>query len=143
MADDCVFCQIVAGKIPASVVYEDERMLAFMDLHQLNPGHLLVIPKGHIPTLDQLPVNLAGPLLQTVVLLTRAVQLSIKPDGINIWQSNGEAAGQEVLHVHFHIVPRFVDDGLRQIYAVAPPVTPRSELDQLAAQIRAELPGMS
>jgi histidine triad (HIT) family protein len=139
LEDGCVFCQIVTGTLPASRVYEDEATLAFMDLHQSNLGHILVIPKAHIPTLDLLPAALGAALMNTVVLLTGALRHSLAPDGINLWQSNGIAAGQEVFHLHFHIFPRFTGDGHMRVYLTAPTETPRQELDRLSARIRAAL----
>lgn len=136
----CIFCAIVAGQAPASVVYEDDLTLAFLDLRQELPGHVLIVPKQHIVTLDQLPAKLAGPLLATVVQMTALVQRVLQPDGVNIWQSNGVAAGQEVFHVHFHVFPRKLHDGQIRIYPSRPGQPPRSELDALAARLRAGLP---
>jgi histidine triad (HIT) family protein len=138
--EGCVFCQITAGNLPASRVYEDEATLAFMDLRQSNLGHILVIPRAHIPTLDLLPAAIGAALMNTVVLLTGALRHSLAPDGINLWQSNGIAAGQEVFHVHFHIFPRFTDDGHMRVYPTSPAEPPRQELDRLAARVRAGLP---
>jgi histidine triad (HIT) family protein len=140
METDCVFCRIVARELPASVVAEDDWTLSFMDLRQSNPGHILVIPKAHIPTVDLLPPDLAGPTLRAVARATGALRHGLAPDGINIWQSNGVAAGQEVFHVHFHIFPRHAGDGHMRVYPAFPPETPRAELDRLAARLRAALP---
>ncbi len=140
MEADCVFCRIVAGELPASIADEDEATLAFMDLRQSNPGHILVIPKAHVPMLDLLPPDLVGPLLRAVARATGALRHGLAPDGINLWQSNGIAAGQEVFHVHFHIFPRFVDDGHMHVYPTLPTETPRAELDRLAARLRAAAP---
>ncbi len=137
MDADCVFCRIIGRQVTASRVYEDDATLAFIDLRQPNPGHVLVVPKVHVPTLDQLPLEVAARLMQTVVLMTGAVQRSFALDGINIWQSNGAAAGQEVFHVHMHVFPRRAGDGCLRIYPEAPPTPARTELDRLAAQLRA------
>ncbi len=138
---DCVFCRIVERRVAASRVYEDDATLAFVDLRQPNPGHVLVVPKAHVPALDQLPLDVAARLMRTVVLMTGAVRRSFAPDGINIWQSNGAAAGQEVFHVHLHVFPRRAGDGCLRIYPEAPATPPRAELDRLAAQLRAAIAG--
>jgi histidine triad (HIT) family protein len=135
--DGCIFCAIVAGREPASRVYEDADTLAFMNLRQANPGHVLVIPKGHVSTIDQLPLTLAATLAQTVVRVSRAIQAAFAPDGLSVWQSNGVAAGQEIFHVHVHVFSRRAGDGFLAVYPALPPVIPRPELDQLAAQLRA------
>jgi histidine triad (HIT) family protein len=136
----CVFCDIVGGTSEASRVYEDDTTLAFMNIKQLSDGHVLVIPKQHIETVDQLPLALAGALFQTTVTIARAVQQTFQPEGMNVWQSNGSAAGQEVPHVHVHIFPRRHDDrfsGFR--YETMPPLVERARLDVLALQIRHQI----
>jgi histidine triad (HIT) family protein len=136
----CIFCDIVCGKLPASVVYEDEDTLAFMDLHQAHPGHVLIIPKKHVETIDQLTPNLASALFPVVVLLSRAVKAAFKPDGLSVFQSNGQAAMQEIPHVHIHIIPRYYHDGIMRFYTKgAPTITERENLDKWAAQIRDQL----
>ena len=137
---ECVFCAIVAGREPASRVYEDAATLAFMNLRQANPGHVLVIPKAHVVTVDQLPLDLAAALGQAVVRVSRAIQCCFAPDGLSVWQSNGVAAGQEIFHVHVHLFPRRVGDGCLAVYPALPPVVARAELDHLAARLQAALP---
>jgi histidine triad (HIT) family protein len=133
----CIFCDIAEGKAPASIVYKDEVCIAFMDLHQVNPGHVLVIPQHHIVTIDQLSPNLTATLFQVVVKLTQAVKKAFSPDGITILQSNGKAAFQEVPHLHIHIMPRMHHDGLVRFYTKgAPTVSSRIELDDMARKIR-------
>lgn len=133
----CVFCDIVQGLSEASRVYEGQVTLAFMDPHQLNDGHVLIIPKQHFETIDQVPLEIAGALFMTAVIVTRAVQQTFILDGLNIWQSNGAAAGQEVPHVHLHVFPRKVDDGFGAFAYPAPPQnTERPRLDELAQRIR-------
>jgi histidine triad (HIT) family protein len=133
----CVFCDIVAGESPARRVYEDEHSLAFMNLRQANPGHVLVIPRKHIPTVFELDAETAGYLFQTVAVVARAVKRCFDPEGLTIWQSNGTTAAQEVFHVHIHLLPRMTDDGIIGFYPNGiPPIQPRIELDALAARIR-------
>lgn len=140
MSEDCIFCQIVAGDIPARTVYEDDDVLAFLDVNPLSKGHTLVIPKNHHATVNELPAELADALFGTVARLTDDVESAVDADGSNIGFNNGEAAGQEVPHVHGHIVPRFDDDGGRPIHAVAGtrPDLSDDDLDDVASAIRAE-----
>ena len=111
-SSECVFCRIAAGSIPANVVYEDDQVLAFLDIGPLAPGHLLLIPKRHYNVIDELPPDVAmalGAVLPRLVAAARSVTGS---DAFNILQNNGRAAGQEVGHVHVHIIPRTDGDGL-------------------------------
>ena len=139
----CVFCEIVAGREAASRVYEDDAALAFMNLRQANPGHVLVIPKAHLATLDQLTPDLAARLFQAVVLVTRAVRRSFGPDGLSIWQTNGVAAGQEIAHLHVHVFPRRAGDGFLRVYPELPACEERATLDHLAGQLRAAIPALT
>jgi histidine triad (HIT) family protein len=139
----CVFCRIIERELPASVVYEDDATLAFLDLRQPSAAHVLVVPKVHVETIFDLEPELAARLMQTVVLTAPAVRESLGPAGVNIWQSNGHAAGQEVPHVHVHVLTREVGDGLFPVYSRRPPMPPRDALDQLAVTIRAGFSGLS
>lgn len=132
----CLFCKIVARTEPASIVYDDATTLAFINIRQGNAGHVLVIPKPHFETIDQLPLDLAGDVFKTVVRVSQAIKQTIHPDGMNLWQSNGEGAGQEIPHVHIHLFPRMNGDDRVQFYKVFPPHAERDYLDQLAEQIR-------
>ncbi len=133
---NCIFCAIAARSEPASRVYEDEATLAFMNLRQANQGHVLVIPKAHVATFDQLPLDVAARLGQTAVRVSQAVRRCFAPDGLSLWQSNGVAAGQEIFHVHVHVFPRWTGDGFLNIYPALPPTVAREELERLAAQLR-------
>ena len=108
----CVFCKIARGQIPCHSVYEDEQVLAFLDIGPLAPGHLLVIPKNHYGTMDELPAAEAQALGAVLPRLTSAVRGVTGAAGINILQNNGRVAGQEVDHVHIHLIPRRDQDGL-------------------------------
>lgn len=135
---DCVFCGIAAGTIDASVVHADEETVAFLDLRQPTwprGGAVLVVPRVHVEQVDQLPPDLAGAVMRTVVRVAGAVRKALAPEGISVWSSNGHAAGQEVPHVHIHVIGRFVDDGLLRVYAERPPYPNRAALDQLATRI--------
>lgn len=109
---DCVFCKIVAGEIPCTKVFEDDLVLSFMDICPLNKGHLLVIPKDHYENILDIPPDIYGRLAYTICRIARAVQDSLSPDGMNVMQLNGRAGNQVVPHVHLHLVPRWMGDGL-------------------------------
>jgi histidine triad (HIT) family protein len=138
-----VFCDIIQGTAPASKVYADDRVVAFMDIQPVNMGHVLVIPRTHAPCLAEIEKEVGGHLFQVGMELAGAVRRAgVRCEGVNLFLADGEAAGQEVFHVHLHVIPRFRGDGfgLRfgPDYAHLPP---RSALDQVAAGIRQALEG--
>lgn len=135
----CTFCQIIAGDLPVSIVYEDNVTLAFMNIRQANPGHVLVIPKAHIETIDRLDDFMAGRLFQVAARMAGAIQESLRPEGLSIFQANGEASWQEIPHVHLHLLPRRKGDGLLRYYPQLPPACPRAELDRLAKTIASKI----
>lgn len=107
MADsDCIFCKIVAGEIPSTKVFEDDRFLAFMDINPVTKGHCLIIPKEHHQDLFAMPENLLGDLLVAAQKLGRAVVQGMQAQGLNLIQSNGRAANQIIDHFHMHLIPR-------------------------------------
>ena len=132
-----IFSQIVAGDIPARTVYEDEDTLAFLDVNPLAPGHTLVIPKTEYERLNDMPEDEAGALYSVIHRLVPAVEAAVDADATTVAFNNGEAAGQEVPHVHCHIVPRFDGDGGGPIHMVAGerPSLADDELDTIAADI--------
>jgi len=109
---DCIFCKIIAGDIPSHKVYEDEHVFAFLDIGPLSEGHTLIIPKQHAETLDQLSDEAAAACGLACKRIGAAVASATGCAGWNILQNNGEVAGQEVMHVHFHLIPRAEGDGL-------------------------------
>lgn len=109
---DCIFCKIIAGEIPCDRIYETDAILAFLDIAPINKGHALVIPKQHHATLFDLPSELGSELVRGLRKVGRAVMEATGADGINVGMNNFEAAGQLVFHAHFHVIPRFRDDGL-------------------------------
>jgi len=113
MENDCIFCKIVNGEIPCSKVYEDEKILAFLDISPVNKGHTLVVPKKHYKTLLDMPDNLLADLIKVTKKISKAVIKAARTDGFNIGQNNGKTAGQLVPHFHLHIIPRKEDDGLK------------------------------
>ena len=104
--ENCIFCKIAAGDIPSAKVYEDDLCLAFMDVGPLCEGHVLLIPKDHHQTLDTMDSDEAGRMLSKLPSLVGAVQAVTGCEGVNVLQNNGKVAGQVVMHVHFHIIPR-------------------------------------
>ena len=140
--DGCAFCAILAGRLPASLVHEDGQVIAFMDLRQAVPGHVLVVPRQHVDTLFDLDEDTAAHLMRIAVRIARAADLAFAPDGLNLWQSNRAAGGQEVPHVHLHVQPRMSGDGLLRIYPEgAPTPTPFATLGRMAAELRIALAG--
>jgi histidine triad (HIT) family protein len=110
---DCIFCKIVKGEIPAVKVYEDERVLAFMDINPLNEGHTLVIPKRHAETIFEIDPDDLAAVIKVAQKVANAIQKALNPDGLTIIQLNKKAAGQVVPHLHIHLVPRWENDGLK------------------------------
>lgn len=109
---DCIFCKIVSGQIPSVKVFENDSVLAFLDVGPISDGHTLVIPKQHCGRLDQTSPDTVSEIAQVLVKLARAVQKAVNADGYNVLCNNGVAAGQVVEHLHFHIIPRRVNDGV-------------------------------
>lgn len=108
--EDCIFCKIIDRKAHSTIVYEDKVSLAFLDHFPLNSGHTLVVPKKHYATMQEMPSEDVGRLFVSVAKVMRGVHEATRADGINIGQSNGVAASQEVFHMHVHIIPRFNND---------------------------------
>lgn len=108
---DCIFCKIVAKEIPATIVCEDDDVLVFMDIGPIIKGHVLVIPKQHFDPVTETPDELLAKLHLTAKRIAQAQMNGLGADGVNIMQNNGTAAGQEVAHIHVHVIPRFSDDG--------------------------------
>lgn len=109
---NCIFCAIVDGVIPAAKVYEDDQILAFMDINPANPGHLLVIPKRHYRNIFDIDVEMAGKIMRVGTRLAGVVKTALNPDGLNLLQSSESAAFQTVFHFHLHLIPRWEDDSL-------------------------------
>ncbi len=130
-----VFARIVAGEIPCQSVFENEHVLAFLDIRPLADGHTLVIPKQEVAHLDQLAPDVAAELGRALALVARKVVQATGAAGYNVLLNNGRVAGQEVEHVHFHIIPRREGDGLG--YRWRPQERTAAELEALAARIRA------
>jgi len=134
---DCVFCKIVAKQIPATVVHEDEHTLAFMDIGQVNPGHVLVAVKKHAENIFALDDAQAAAVFRAAATVARAIRGAFEPPGLSVYQANGAAAGQTVMHLHIHLVPRHDGDGMALAWPVKNP--PRERLTEYADKIRARL----
>lgn len=109
MSEDCIFCKIVAGDIPATKIYENNDVLAFMDINPWDKGHVLVIPKEHFDPITNVPADVLKEIMVVVKKVVAAQMKGLKATGVSIAQSNGKSAGQEVPHVHFHLIPRYSD----------------------------------
>lgn len=137
----CPFCDIVAGRLEASVVAQTEHSLAFMDLRQPTAGHVLVVPKAHVEDIYAIEPLQASDVMQLGVRVAHALRAAFDAPGLNLWQSNGAAGGQEVPHFHLHVLPRRVADGLMRVYPQGvPSPVPRGALDDMARRIRPFLP---
>jgi histidine triad (HIT) family protein len=138
---NCVFCEIVAGKAPSSPVYADDWCTAFMDIQPVNPGHMVVIPNRHAAYLADLDEDAGAQLFRVAQRLVRALRASsIRCEGVNLFLADGEAAGQEVFHVHLHVFPRWNGDGFGLKFGEHYDVRPaRSALDDIAQRIRSAL----
>ena len=108
----CIFCKIVAGQIPCHRVFENEHVLSFLDIGPLSRGHTLIIPRGHWVTIDQLPDDVAAACGVAAKKISAAISKATGAAGWNVLQNNGKIAGQVVMHVHFHLIPRVEGDGL-------------------------------
>jgi len=111
-ADECLFCKMVAGKIPVTKIYEDDVVLAFLDIGPISDGHTLVIPKQHCEKLHACPADLLGQVSSRLGKIAGAVAAAVGSDGYNVLCNNGRAAGQLIEHLHFHIIPRTAGDGV-------------------------------
>ncbi len=110
MSNDCVFCKIVANDLPATKVFENKDIVAFLDINPASKGHTLIVPKQHFKDFNELPSDLIEKIFKASKKVAKATVDAVKADGYNIHVSNGKAAGQEVFHLHVHIIPRFKKD---------------------------------
>ena len=141
MADNsssCIFCKIARGEIPASLVAETDTALAMMDIQPVNPGHVLVIPKSHAAYLADLDAKTGGDIFQLGMRVAAGLRSSeVRCEGVNLFLADGKVAGQEVFHVHLHVIPRFEGDGFGLRYGAKYGEHPaREELARLAGRIK-------
>lgn len=131
--DSCVFCRMVAGEIPVAKVYEDEAVLAFLDIAPVSDGHTLVIPKRHYTRVHECPPEILAEVASRVGRIAKAVKAAVGADGYNVLCNNGKAAGQAVDHLHLHVIPRKAGDG---VFTEWPSRQYEGQIDKLAEKIR-------
>ena len=136
-ADDCIFCKMVAGQIPVTRVYEDEVVLAFLDIGPISDGHTLVIPKQHFDKLHECPADLLGQVAERLGKVADAVAAAMQSDGYNVLCNNGRAAGQVIDHLHFHVIPRNAGDGVFDRWPSYE--YPAEQIETIAGRIRKNL----
>lgn len=108
---NCIFCKIIEKQSKAEILYEDEKVIAFLDVNPLNYGHALVVPKIHCENFLEVPEEFIPDMFTAVQKVTAGIVKAVNPDGFNILSNNGRLAGQSVFHCHFHIIPRYIQDG--------------------------------
>lgn len=134
---DCLFCSIVKGEVPSFRVYEDDAVVAFLDIKPVNRGHVLIVPKEHYPTLLDAPAHVLTDIMSAVPGLAKAAMKAVNAQGFNLLVNNGKEAGQLVDHVHAHIIPRFEEDGYK--HWVGKHYADDAEATSVANAIRASL----
>ncbi len=135
--DGCVFCKMVAGEIPVTRVYEDEAVLAFLDIGPISDGHTLVVPKQHCTRIHECDPDVLAEVASRLGRIAAAIATAMDADGYNVLSNNGAAAGQVVEHLHFHIIPRHVGDG---VFTEWPSYRYRKgQMEEIAAKIRRNL----
>jgi len=143
VSESCVFCKITLGEDQASIVFEDDRVLAFMDLHPANVGHALVVPREHWETIYDIPEKVLGDMFAVVKKVSVAVKKAVGAEGMSILQFNERAAGQSVKHFHVHVVPRFRGDAMSKFIGVMLgrgfKKVERQDLDEIAEKIKENL----
>ncbi len=139
MPEDCIFCRIAARRAPASIVAETAGALAFMDINQATDGHVLIIPKVHVPDVYDIDQETSDAVFRLTVEIAKAVKAALYCDGLNLLQANERAGQQEVFHFHVHVVARYRGDRDRIHFGWQPVHPPRAELDRLAEAIRQKM----
>ncbi len=140
--ENCVFCKILAGKLPVSMIYEDEKVVVFVDLEPVNEGHLLIVPKYHAPYMKDVDTDTLMHMMKIAQQMNAALRKSeFKCEGVNLFLADGEAAHQSVFHSHLHVYPRFVGDGFGFKYDKSKHfvTAPRGRMDEIAAIIKKHL----
>ena len=135
--DNCIFCKIIAGEIPCAKIYEDELVLAFLDIAPINPGPVLVIPKEHHQSASTIPENVAGRMLKVASKIGIILKRREEYDAYNLHLADGTAAGQVVMHAHMHVVPRGVEDNFRWNWRQL--TYPDGKAKEMAAEIAEKL----
>lgn len=137
---DCIFCKIVKGEIPSAKVFENEHVVAFLDISQITKGHTLVIPKVHNENIFDLDGETARNLFEVVPQIANAIKADLQPAGINMLSNAGEAAGQEVFHFHMHLIPRYgKGDGFGAVWKSHQSEYTPEDLQQIAEGIHKQV----
>ena len=110
--NDCIFCKIIKNDIPSTKVFEDEKVLAFLDIRPVNKGHVLIIPKEHCETLLDMSENMLKEVMVATKKIAKSFRKGLKAEGFNLKMNNFPLGGQEVMHAHIHLIPRFENDGI-------------------------------
>ena len=139
MTENCLFCKIIAGKIPSNKIYENDAAFAFLDVYPASEGHTLVVPKKHFSNFTDMDAESVASLFEVARKITAAVEKATSAEGSNIGINNGEVAGQEIPHVHIHIIPRRKGDGGRGIKSIVRTEPGTTNLEELAEKIRRAL----
>ena len=134
----CIFCKIVNGEIPSYKVYEDQDILAFLDIQPLTKGHCLVVPKKHYQDIFDIDEGDLKKVIVGAKHISEKIKNTLKTDGIRISQSNGKAAGQDIMHFHLHVIPRYANDGFSNnpTLTIHSPKADFEELKKLAEKIK-------
>lgn len=135
--NDCIFCRIVAKEAPAEILLESEKVISFLDINPINFGHTLVIPKGHYKKFHEIPDDVLMELTIFVSRISKALIETLKPHGYNIFTNNGKFAGQQIMHCHIHIIPRFFNDGIK--FRPYPKRYKKNEMQQYGSLIREKI----
>jgi len=131
---NCLFCLIAKKEVPAKVIYEDESAMAFLDIHPRVVGHAVVIPKDHSETILDLDERSYGPIMKALVITEQKILKALAPDGFTIGINQKRAAGQEIDHLHIHLIPRFLNDGGGSVQSVVSR-EPKESLEEIAKKI--------
>lgn len=134
----CLFCQIVAKEIPAYTVYEDDHVLAFLDITQVTKGHTLIVPKTHIDNIYELTKDISNPLFEAVPKVAKALKKAFNPIGLNLINNN-DAPLQSVFHLHLHLIPRYEEDALVVTFNHSPNAISQTQYEETQSQIKAAL----
>lgn len=132
--DDCIFCKIANGEIPSATIYEDSVCRVILDVNPANKGHALIIPKEHFDNIYSIDAETAAKIFTIATEVAKAQKAELNPDGLNILQNNGEAAGQTVFHFHMHLVPRYIKDNVTMTWI--PGKADTEELSTLSKALR-------
>lgn len=132
----CIFCKIAKGEIPAEKIYEDKHVLAFLDILPRAPGHTMIIPKFHVEFFEDLPKDQIEPFFGAAQSVLQMIKRALNPDGFTLGMNHGKVSGQEVPHLHFHIMPRWLNDSGRPLQSVVSN-KPTQDLKVIAEKIRA------